>query len=202
MNNHATSEGDVQRETAPEDKVLEIDCHPDFEGPISGSCREGSRAVSGSCRSPEDGASSAGTTAHESTESASFWLRTEGVGGSLLRVIQRWRDEADRYERDQAQVAGDKVLRRVADEAEHAFAEWWTEPLDISEASDWTDYSESHLRKLIREGKLRDVRNEGRLRVRRCDLPRKATSGPPVDRVASSGVRFAMQEAQAVANSE
>lgn len=92
---------------------------------------------------------------------------------------QKWRDEAEQDERLDARVDAAKIKRQHADEVERAFREWRTEPLTISDAADWSGYSEDHLRQMVREGRLPDVaRDEAKqgaaILVPRHCLPRKA----------------------------
>lgn len=67
-----------------------------------------------------------------------------------------------------------EMIRQVAAEV---WRRWWTEPLSVAEAAAWSGYSENHLYELVSRGVLPDVTpEEHRVRVRRCDLPRKAVS--------------------------
>ena len=91
---------------------------------------------------------------------------------------EKWRAEADAYEHDGVPYA--KLLRRVADELEHALTEWGLEALPPARAGAYSGYSQSQLRRLAAEGKIRNVGGKGRPRYVRADLPRK--SGTREDR--------------------
>ncbi len=119
-----------------------------------------------------------------------------------LDLAERWRREADAYERDGAPSGrgipitdlAEKwrdegaVLRRYgqdrladlcerhADDMEAAFESHAIQELTIAQAADESGYSEDRLRELVREGRIPDNRppgSQGEMRIRRCDLPRK-----------------------------
>ena len=94
---------------------------------------------------------------------------------ALWAVADRWRSEADAYERDG--VPGHAaLLRRVAGELTAAWQEWCAEELDTAQAAAESGYSETRLRELVREGSIPDNRPPGScgpILIRRSDLPRK-----------------------------
>ena len=70
-------------------------------------------------------------------------------------------------------------MRLVIDFADMEAAQraWERQEMTIAEAAEWSRYSEDHLRELVRDGRLPDQRppgSQGRIQVRRCDLPLKA----------------------------
>jgi len=89
-------------------------------------------------------------------------------------LVSRWREQAAAYERDGQ--PGAKLLRRVADELENMWSDWYIEPLTIAQAARESGYTEDYLRDLVRDGTLHAVRfaDRGPIRIRRCDCPRKA----------------------------
>ncbi len=88
----------------------------------------------------------------------------------LRELADRWREEADRYERDGALVSAGALLRRVADELAETLGEWWTEALGIEEAADEVGCAYDAMAKRIRRGSLPNVGRQGAPLVRRCDL--------------------------------
>lgn len=93
---------------------------------------------------------------------------------AITEIAERWRREADSYERDVALVSGDAVLRRVADELEAAWREWELEELSVAQAANESGYTISAIEKQLRWGRIPNAGEAGRPRIRRSDLPRKA----------------------------
>ena len=86
-----------------------------------------------------------------------------------------WRREAEVLRSYGAADRAD-TAERHATEMERAFRDWGRQELPISEATDWSGYSAERLRELVREGKIPDGRpsgSQGKIQIRRCDLPRK-----------------------------
>jgi hypothetical protein len=76
------------------------------------------------------------------------------------------------------------VLESVAEDFDRRLVEWENQELTVAEAAAESGYSEEHLRELVRAGRLPDNRppgSEGRILIRRCDLPRKPTSSGPTE---------------------
>ena len=74
---------------------------------------------------------------------------------------------------------GAESLTAAATELEEAFRHWWLEELSVTEAAREAGFSEERVRDLVREGRIERRSNDkdgkgGQIRVRRCDLPRKA----------------------------
>jgi hypothetical protein len=71
-------------------------------------------------------------------------------GAGVRQLVDAWRKQADRYERDGAMVKADALLRRVADDLE----EFLRRSVDVEEAAVLSGYTEAHLRELAREGRV------------------------------------------------
>ena len=73
------------------------------------------------------------------------------------------------------------VLEYCADELEACWDRFAAEELTVVEAAKESGYSEEHLRRLVRDGRLtarRGARPKSHLRIRRSDLPRKPAKRP------------------------
>ena len=69
-----------------------------------------------------------------------------------------------------------KAIDRCADELETRDATHEQEALTLAEAVIVSGYSDKQLRRLVHQGELKDVGMEGKLALRRGDLPRKVKS--------------------------
>ena len=97
---------------------------------------------------------------------------------AVYELATGWRADAATLRRRGAGAQAD-VLESVSVELEQRLDEWATQALSVSEAAVESNYSEDHLRELVRTGRLPDNRppgSEGRITIRRCDLPRKPTA--------------------------
>jgi hypothetical protein len=83
-----------------------------------------------------------------------------------------WREQAAVYERD-GLVAPAALLRRVAEELDAADSPG-ERFVGYGEAAQLSGYSQSQLRRLVREGRLRDYADVGPTRLAVSELPRKA----------------------------
>ena len=92
---------------------------------------------------------------------------------TIVHLAEKWRSDADRYERDQALVRGDAILRRVAAELEAAWREWQDDALTLQEATAESGYCRSSLEKKLESGEIRNAGRKHRPRIRRRDLPVK-----------------------------
>ena len=95
---------------------------------------------------------------------------------NLRELPEKWRAEADAYERDGV-LGHALLLRRVADGLARAFADWELEALTLAEAEAESGYARSSCERMIKDGKVENVGEPGAPRVRRCDLPRKPGRG-------------------------
>lgn len=96
-------------------------------------------------------------------------------------LVARWRAQAAEYERDRQPAAA--VLERVAGELEAALARRDDEILPLPAAAAACGYSVAHLRRLVTNRQLENVSPNGRVLVRRGDLPRKPGARPGPDLV-------------------
>lgn len=90
--------------------------------------------------------------------------------------IQRWEVRAAEFERYGASVNAATLLRDVLTDLAAVRAAAENCALSLSEAAAWSRYSEAHLARLVKQGKLRSLRPEGsrgRLTFHAADLPRK-----------------------------
>ena len=90
----------------------------------------------------------------------------------LTALIERWRDEAAVLRANGADALA-QVKERDADQLEAAWRELQLQEMTLDQAQRACGYSKDHLRRLMRDGELRNVGRKGRPRVLRCDLPQK-----------------------------
>ena len=86
-----------------------------------------------------------------------------------------WRDRAEHLRPYSGPAA--EAWIAAAEELQHVISSWATEPLSVQKAALESGYSEDHLRALVRKGVIADCRragSRGEIRIRRCDLPKKA----------------------------
>lgn len=82
---------------------------------------------------------------------------------------------------DDSYLPTDRLGEIAARAAREAWRRWWTERLTVTEAATWSGFSADWIYEQIREGKLPDPRptgSQGRVWVRRCDLPRRPALHP------------------------
>ncbi len=91
---------------------------------------------------------------------------------TVTDVLARWRGDAAVLRRRGAEDYA-ALLDGCAAELEAILSDGAWESVTLVEGSRASGYSVAHLRRLIAEGVLRNVSNNGRVRVRRGDLPRK-----------------------------
>ena len=92
-------------------------------------------------------------------------------------LASRWRTEANVL-RKRGAVAQAVALESCADELETVLRERDLEALTLQGASEESGYSYSAIQKMVAEGKLPNLGDKNRPRVRRGDLPRKAGQLP------------------------
>ena len=97
-------------------------------------------------------------------------------------LVVEWRLEADRMElRGLREPA--RLIRSMADQLEAVLGREDSEILTLQEAGKESGYSPGHLGRLVRDGQIPNAGRPGSPRIRRSDLPRKATEltkiGPP-----------------------
>lgn len=91
---------------------------------------------------------------------------------TLAELLAQWRADAETLRRRGCEEAA-RLLESCAGDLDACLAVHDGETLSLAEAARESGYSAGHLRYLITQGRLRDVAQTGRIRVRRGDLPRK-----------------------------
>ena len=91
---------------------------------------------------------------------------------TLADLLAQWRTDAATLGRRGCAEAA-RLLESCAEELDRVVATGQDEAVTLAEAARLSGYTAAHLRHLNAEGKLRDVAQTGRARVRRGDLPRK-----------------------------
>lgn len=119
---------------------------------------------------------------------------------SLVRVLEErlsdWRREADRLEARYGATEAAATVRSLADQLENDVHEWGNAFVSIADAARLSGYSEDHLRRLVREGKVPAIRGHGpksRIQIRQQDLPRRPR-GQDRLRIIPSGGGYAVDE--------
>lgn len=96
--------------------------------------------------------------------------------GPLMELAEEWERKAETLEESGCDHAARHLRQRIAELRELA-DDYWSQPLTIAEAADYSGFSERYLRELVRaEGGIPDPRNrgQGRIRIPLRNLPRKA----------------------------
>lgn len=102
---------------------------------------------------------------------------SEHQSDPLSDLVANWRDRAESGEAERAMVDRASVYRRVADELERAREKRAQPLLSVEQAAAESGYSETHIRRLLRNATLPNAGQKHTPRVRRADLPRKPGSG-------------------------
>ena len=92
---------------------------------------------------------------------------------ALLKLVNRWREEADLlrgYGAEEAATATEKHAREVIEAVKRAE----DDELTLTEAASESGYSKRRLRELVSEGSIPNAGRKGAPRIRRADLPHKA----------------------------
>lgn len=95
----------------------------------------------------------------------------------IEQLANRWREDAETLERyhDAALAA---VCREHADALVAALRDAGDEALTLAEAAAESGFSRDRLRHLVADGSIANVGVKGSPRIRRADVPRKATAAP------------------------
>ena len=93
----------------------------------------------------------------------------------MIDLLNLWRQRAELL-RENGAGGHAKAVERCVDELETWDATHEKEALTLAEAVVVSGYSEKHLRRLVEQGELEDVGTDGKLALRRGDLPRKVKS--------------------------
>lgn len=98
-------------------------------------------------------------------------------------LIDRWLERREALAKYGALVDGARLLSECINDVEALFSGDTEEELSLTQAAQYSGYSEDHIGRLIRSGALPNVGRKHRPRVRRADLPRKPSalreSAPP-----------------------
>ncbi len=87
----------------------------------------------------------------------------------------RWRGRRDEFARLGALVEGVKLCDEVLADAEALFRSEEHDVLTLTEAAQESGYSAGHLGRLVRSGTIPNAGRPNAPKIRRADLPRKAT---------------------------
>ena len=96
----------------------------------------------------------------------------------ILALVERWRDEAGEQQTRYRNDTAAHFLRLAAEDLEEALRVSQDEVLNLTEAADESGYSTAHLGRLVRVGTIPNAGRPNAPRIRRGDLPRKATGLP------------------------
>jgi hypothetical protein len=103
---------------------------------------------------------------------------------TLDELRAKWAARAAEFETLGAMVSASMLCRAILDDLELVPAGSEEAMLSIAQASAYSGYSRDHLARLVRQGKLRTLRqpgSRGRYRFRQGDLPQKPSSMHPID---------------------
>ena len=109
----------------------------------------------------------------------SAFLNSNNLGPKLESLVKRWHAEAEMFRR-RGQDATAALIESFVTELEASLHEWDLESLTLQEATKESGYSYSALQKMVGKGRLPNVGDKNRPRVRRGDLPRKPSRSTPV----------------------
>ncbi|UCG86674.1 MAG: hypothetical protein JSW71_22715 [Gemmatimonadota bacterium] len=90
--------------------------------------------------------------------------------------MTKWGDEAHAMRNRGALVNGAALLEEVLRDFEAATSDFQAETLSLSNAARESGYSVDYLGRLVREGQIPNAGRPNAPKVRRSDLPRKASS--------------------------
>lgn len=93
--------------------------------------------------------------------------------------LDKWAAEAEAMERRGVSVTGASLLAEVLADFRAAVASEAEAILSLSEAAARSGYSDEHLGRLVREGRVPNAGRKGAPRIRLADLPRKPGSLAP-----------------------
>lgn len=100
-------------------------------------------------------------------------------GRAWGQFLSRWRAEGDRLRRIGALVDPGLLLGEILTEVEALLAAEEAETLSLTRAARESGYSAGHLGRLVRDGTIPNAGRPHAPRIRRADLPRKATALRP-----------------------
>lgn len=91
-------------------------------------------------------------------------------------LIEKWRGEATTLRTRYLDERLAAVLSRLADELNDALEQDESEPLTLEQAAHESGYSAEHLGRMVRDHKVPNAGRHHAPRIRRRDLPLKATT--------------------------
>lgn len=95
----------------------------------------------------------------------------------IEQLIPRWREEASQLRERYSDERLARLSEIYAQELEAVLREYGDQALSLEAAAQESGYSIDHLGRLVRQGKLPNAGRSGAPRIRRNDLPKKASSG-------------------------
>lgn len=87
--------------------------------------------------------------------------------------IDQWTNRLTEYRAVAAQVDGEKICERVLEDFSAVLESEANAALTLAEAASRSGYSEEHLGRLVRDGKIPNAGRRGAPRIRAGDLPRR-----------------------------
>lgn len=97
------------------------------------------------------------------------------ITGALRDITARWKEDADRMKIYGAEAQATALLR-AADDVLQALATVEDDALNLADAARESGYSAEHLGRLVRRGEIPNAGRPNAPRIRRADLPRKASA--------------------------
>ena len=109
--------------------------------------------------------------------------------------VTKWASEAQAMRHRGVLVNGAALLDEVLRDFDAATRAYWDQPLTLSEGSLESGYSVGHLGRLVRDGQIPNAGRSNAPKIRRSDLPRKASGLRP----RASGVHLSTATARQIA---
>jgi hypothetical protein len=100
----------------------------------------------------------------------------QAANGTLDEIAQQFERRARDFDQFGALVNGGALCRTLLQDLERVRAAGESRVLSLAQAAAWSGYSEAHLARLVKEGKVTTLRPPGsrrRLTFQASDLPRK-----------------------------
>lgn len=95
---------------------------------------------------------------------------------SLEDFVAKWTGEANVMRNRGALVNGAALLEEVLHDFDAATSDYQSQPLTLSNAARESGYSVDYLGRLVREGQIPNAGRPNAPKIRRSDLPRKASN--------------------------
>jgi hypothetical protein len=91
----------------------------------------------------------------------------------LAALEAYWVEKAVEFRRLSVTVSGEAIALAFVGQLRDAVSKSQDRPVTVREAAQLGGYSEDHVRRLVRDGGLRNVGRRYAPRIRRCDVPCK-----------------------------